>query len=93
MGAGPSFVKIAEDRPLYDDSTRCEDAALQSDRSSCKDVVTGTHLDRDACTRAVDNGAADTLTQGILDTGDGDENKIARKSVVGDLHKIVSSRD
>lgn len=80
----------AEYGAFHDDTARGVDTALARDATSSENIVAGAHLDLDASTRAVGDGATDTLTEGILDTGDRDQDELAREEVVWNLGAIYN---
>ena len=93
-----AFVRVesTKERALHDDTSSSVDTTLCGDRASGKDVVSGTHLDRDTRTVTCCDGLADTRAKGILDTGYGDQGHVARevlvRNFVGRLEACVRGR-
>ena len=87
LGAGPSFVKIAEDCPFHDDSARREDGAPQSDRPSCEDVVTSAHLDSNSSLKTHRYSVIHTFAKRDFDADNANEGEILGQILIRHLQR------
>ena len=82
-----TVVEIAEDQPFHDDSTRREDAALQSDRPSCEDDVTGAHRDSNSSVETCRYSVSHTFTKRIFDADNANEGEILGQVLIRHLQR------
>ena len=78
-------VKLTEDRPSHDDPSWSENATLESNRTSGKDVVACAHLNHHASLETGSDSIGDSIAQRVFDTNDANKGKVLREVLVRDL--------